>query len=55
MKKYFAVEWPEYQIFMDHPKYKEECIIGTTLLENNISYLMVPEDLYKEVYEHVSN
>lgn len=25
MTKYIAVEWPEYQIFMEHPRFEKDC------------------------------
>lgn len=45
MTKYIKVEWPEYQFFMDHPRFGECCY----LVEDN-SY-MIPEDIYEEFYK----
>lgn len=44
MKKYIAVEWPDYQIFMDHPKFDKCCYSTRT---NTV--LMIPEEIYNEV------
>lgn len=44
MVKYICVEWPEYQIFTEHPRFREECYHCPD------SYVyFIPEDLYKEV------
>lgn len=47
MVKYIKVEWPEYQIFMDHPRFKE-CYYTQATDKELSSSLMVPEDLYNE-------
>ena len=46
MIKYIAVEWPEYQIFMEYPKFREECYFCS---DANIYF--IPEDLYTKIYE----
>lgn len=50
MTKYILVDWPEIQMFMDHPRYKE-CYMCESLDEDAspCSVYMVPEDLYDEV------
>lgn len=45
MTKYIKVEQPEYQFFMDHPRFDECCY----LVEDN-SY-MIPEDIYEKFYK----
>ena len=42
--KYIAVEWPEYQIFMEHPRFREECYFCP---DANIYF--IPEDLHDEI------
>lgn len=42
--KYIAVEWPEYQIFMEHPRFREDCYFCP-----DASIYFIPEDLYDEV------
>lgn len=44
MIKYISVEWPEYQIFMEHPRFREECYYCP-----DSSMYFIPEDLYDEV------
>lgn len=44
MVKYICVEWPEYQIFMEHPRFGEDCHYCP-----DSSVYFIPEDLYKEV------
>lgn len=44
MTKYILTPWPEFQIFMDHPRW-DECIFCPDIL-----VYMIPEDLYTEVY-----
>lgn len=44
MTKYISVEWPEYQHFMEHPMFEEECYFCS---DANVYF--VPEDLYDEV------
>lgn len=44
MIKYISVEWPEYQIFMEHPRFREECYYCP-----DSSIYFIPEDLYDEV------
>ena len=44
MVKYICVEWPEYQIFMEHPRFREECYYCP-----DSSVYFIPEDLYEEV------
>lgn len=46
MVKYICVEWPEYQIFMEHPRFREECYYCP-----DSSVYFIPEDLYDEVME----
>lgn len=46
--KYIAVEWPEYQIFMEHPRFREECYYCP-----DSSVYFIPEDLYNEVEERM--
>lgn len=41
--KYVAIEWPKYQIFMEHPRFREECYYCS---DDNIYF--IPEDLYNE-------
>lgn len=48
MKKYINVEWPEYQFFMDHPRFRDECYYCS---DSNVYF--VPEDLYNEVEERM--
>lgn len=44
MVKYICVEWPEYQFFMDHQRFRGECYYCP---DANVYF--VPEDLYDEV------
>lgn len=44
MTKYICVEWPEYQIFMEHPRFEEDCYYCP-----DSSVYFVPDDLYNEV------
>ena len=44
MTKYVVVEWPEYQVFMEHPRFSEEC----HYCPDSNTYF-VPEDLYDEI------
>lgn len=44
MTKYILVEWPEYQVFMEHPRFSEVC----HYCPDSNTYF-VPEDLYNEV------
>ena len=44
MKKYINVDWPEYQLFMDHSRFRDECYYCS---DSNMYF--VPEDLYDEV------
>lgn len=44
MVKYICVEWPEYQFFMDHQRFRDECYYCP---DANVYF--VPEDLYDEV------
>lgn len=46
MVKYICVEWPEYQIFMEHPRFREECYYCP-----DSSVYFIPEDLYDKVME----
>lgn len=46
MVKYICVEWPEYQIFMEHPRFKDDCYYCP-----DSSVYFIPEDLYYEVME----
>lgn len=46
MTKYVCVEWPEYQIFMEHPRFEDECYYCP-----DSSVYFIPEDLYDEVME----
>lgn len=46
MTKYICVEWPEYQIFMEHPRFEEDCYYCP-----DSSVYFVPEDLYNEVMD----
>ncbi len=46
MTKYICVEWPEYQIFMEHPRFKDDCYYCP-----DSSVYFIPEDLYYEVME----
>ena len=46
MTKYIGVDWPEYQIFMEHPRFEDECYYCP-----DASVYFVPEDLYDEVME----
>ena len=46
MTKYICVEWPEYQIFMEHPRFRDECYYCP-----DSSVYFIPEDLYDEVME----
>lgn len=42
--KYILINWPDYQLFMDHPRFKDDCY---NCLEVNAYF--IPEDLYEEV------
>lgn len=44
MTKYIYVEWPEYQIFMEHPRFEDDCYYCP-----DSSVYFIPEDLYSEV------
>lgn len=46
MTKYVCVEWPEYQIFMEHPRFEDECYYCP-----DSSVYFIPEDLYDEIME----
>lgn len=46
MTKYIYVEWPEYQIFMEHPRFEDDCYYCP-----DSSVYFIPEDLYDEVME----
>lgn len=46
MTKYVCVEWPEYQIFMEHPRFEDDCYYCP-----DSSVYFIPEDLYDEVME----
>lgn len=46
MTKYVYVEWPEYQIFMEHPRFEDDCYYCP-----DSSVYFIPEDLYDEVME----
>ena len=48
MTKYVCVEWPEYQIFMDHPRFEDNCYYCP-----DSSVYFIPEDLYNEVDERM--
>lgn len=48
MTKYVCVEWPEYQIFMDHPRFEDNCYYCP-----DSSVYFIPEDLYNEVEERM--
>ena len=51
LQKYVLVNWPEVQLFMDHPRWSE-CIFCMEIagyLCLDTSY-MVPEEIYEEVY-----
>ena len=53
-KKYILSQWPESQIFMEHPRFSE-CLFVEDLdghTEVGSSAYMIPEDLYNEVYEN---
>lgn len=47
-KKYIKVEWPESQVFEDHPRAKE-CYQGYNANPYEDMVIFVPEDLYDEV------
>lgn len=42
--KYLKVEWPEYQIYMEHPQFREESYYDS---EHNIYF--IPENLIDEI------
>lgn len=42
--KYILVNWPDYQLFMDHPRFEDDCY---NYSETNAYF--IPEDLYEEV------
>lgn len=44
MIKYIKVDWPEYQGYMEHPKFREECFFCA----DDNSYF-IPEDIYNSV------
>lgn len=48
MIKYIAEEWPEYQIFMEHPLFREECYFC-----QDANLYFIPEDLYNEVISNL--
>lgn len=48
MTKYVCVEWPEYQFFMDHPRFEDNCYYCP-----DSSVYFIPEDLYNEVEERM--
>ena len=50
MIKYIAVEWPEYQIFMEHPQFREECYFCP-----DANLYFIPENLYNEVVYEKEN
>lgn len=48
MIKYIAEEWPEYQIFMEHPLFREKCYFC-----QDANLYFIPEDLYNEVISNL--
>ena len=50
MQKYIKVDWPDYQEFDEHPRFKEECFFCSETWSG--SYF-IPEDLYNEKYEEI--
>lgn len=44
MTKYICVEWPEYQMFMEHPRFEKDCYHCP-----DASVYFIPEDLFEEV------
>lgn len=52
IQRYILVSWPEIQLFMDHPRWSE-CIFCTEIEGHPCpdSSYMIPESLYKEIYE----
>lgn len=50
IEKYILVDWPEIQMFMEHPRWSE-CIFCTEIPGHPCgdSTYAVPESLYKEV------
>ena len=55
-ERYFLVEWPEIQEYMNHPRWSE-CIFCMEIKEHpcpDNSY-MVPESLYEEVNNGMVN
>lgn len=44
MTKYIYVEWPEYQMFMEHSEFVEKCYY----CPDSDAYF-VPEDMYMEI------
>ena len=42
---YIHVEWPESQLFMEHPEFDSECILN---FEESSAYF-IPVDIYEEV------
>lgn len=46
MTKYICVKWPEYQIFMEHPRFEDDCYYCP-----DSSMYFISEDLYDEVME----
>lgn len=44
MTKYICVEWPEYQFFIEHPRFEEDCYYCS---DENVYF--IPEDLYNEI------
>lgn len=48
MDKYIRVEWPEYQQFESHPKFKEECYYSA---DSNVYF--IPEDLYNDILNKI--
>ena len=56
LERYILVEWPEIQIFMEHPRWSE-CILCIEIAGHpcpDNSY-MLPESLYKEVNNGMVN
>lgn len=51
MTKYIMVEFPEDQVFMDNPRF-DECYYTMPTADELTSALMVPENLYNQVYNN---
>lgn len=53
MTKYVRVDWPESQVYIDHPRFKKECmlviVMDDAIPDMDVPSIMVPEDLYEEV------